>query len=123
MKISSQEFVKVLFTFQLELKMYHWKTCIYARHKASDKLIKSLLNFVDLFVESFMGKFERVKTPKEIYLRTDITDKNVISKLMNPFICFLKKWKKDLENNDELINLIEEIQTQTEKTKYLMTLR
>lgn len=123
MKISSQEFVKVLFTFQLELKMYHWKTCIYARHKASDKLIKSLLNFVDLFVESFMGKFERVKTPKEIHLRTDITDKNVISKLMNPFICFLKKWKKDLENNDELINLIEEIQTQAEKTKYLMTLR
>lgn len=122
MKISSQEFVKVLFTFQLELKMYHWKTCIYARHKATDKLMESLLKFIDLFVESFMGKYERVQTPKDIHLRTDITDKNVISKLMNPFICFLKKWKKDLKKDDELVNLIEEIQTQVEKTKYLMTL-
>jgi mannitol-1-phosphate/altronate dehydrogenase len=74
-------------------------------------------------VESYMGKYERVDTPENIQLRTTITDKNAISKLMNPFLSFLKKWKKDLEGQGEFINLIEEIQTQVEQTKYLMTLK
>jgi mannitol-1-phosphate/altronate dehydrogenase len=123
MKITSKEFVKVLFTFQHELKMYHWRTYEYPRHKATDKLMRSLLEFIDLFVESYMGKYERVDTPENIQLRTTITDKNAISKLMNPFLSFLKKWKKDLKGQGEFINLIEEIQTQVEQTKYLMTLK
>jgi hypothetical protein len=122
MKIPSQDFVKELFQFQLELKMYHWQTYKHPRHKATDKLMTELLEFIDLFVEAYMGKYKRVQTPTPIELRKNITDRNVVSKLMNPFANFLKKWKKDLVGEDEFINLIEELQIEVEKTKYLMTL-
>lgn len=122
MKIPSQDFVKELFQFQLELKMYHWQTYKHPRHRATDKLMTELLEFIDLFVEAYMGKYKRVQTPTPIELRKNITDRNVVSKLMNPFANFLKKWKKDLVGEDEFINLIEELQIEVEKTKYLMTL-
>jgi hypothetical protein len=123
MKITSQEFVKALFEFQLNLKMYHWRTFKHPRHKATDKLMSNLLEFTDLFVEAYMGKYKRVETPLNIQLKKNITDKNVVTKLMNPFVSFLKSWKKDLgEEEDEFVNLIEELQIKVEKTKYLMTL-
>lgn len=123
MKITSQEFVKTLFEFQLNLKMYHWRTFKHPRHKATDKLMSDLLEFTDLFVEAYMGKYKRVETPLNIQLKKNITDKNVVTKLMNPFVSFLKSWKKDLgEEEDEFVNLIEELQIKVEKTKYLMTL-
>lgn len=123
MKITSQEFVKTLFEFQLNLKMYHWRTFKHPRHKATDELMSDLLEFTDLFVEAYMGKYKRVETPQNIELKKNITDKNVVTKLMNPFVSFLKFWKKDLgEEEDEFVNLIEELQIKVEKTKYLMTL-
>ena len=122
MKMTSQDFVKELFQFQLELKMYHWQTFKHPRHKATDELMSELLEFIDLFVEAYMGKYKRIETPPIIELRKNITDKNAVSKLINPFASFLKKWKKDLKEEDEFINLIEELQIEVEKTKYLMTL-
>lgn len=123
MKIKSREFVKTLFEFQLNLKMYHWRTFKHPRHKATDKLMTDLLEFIDLFVEAYMGKYKRVDTPYTIELKKNITDKNAVSKLMNPFASFLKTWKKDLgEEEDEFVNLIEELEIKIEKTKYLMTL-
>lgn len=103
--------------------MYHWRTFKHPRHKATDKLMSNLLEFTDLFVEAYMGKYKRVETPLNIQLKKNITDKNVVTKLMNPFVSFLKSWKKDLgEEEDEFVNLIEELQIKVEKTKYLMTL-
>ena len=86
MKIKSREFVKTLFEFQLNLKMYHWRTFKHPRHKATDKLMTDLLEFIDLFVEAYMGKYQRVDTPYTIELKKNITDKNAVSKLMNPLL-------------------------------------
>ena len=116
-------FVKELFTFQLQLKLYHWQTFCYSRHKASDKLMDSLLDFIDTFVESFMGKYGRVHIPPNIQLNQNITDKNAITQLMNPFLCVLKRMKKEFKKDDELLNLIEEIEAKVNQTKYLMTLK
>jgi hypothetical protein len=43
-------------------KLYHWKTCNYAAHKASDELYDVLNKNIDRFVEVMLGKLngERV---------------------------------------------------------------
>jgi DNA-binding ferritin-like protein len=116
-------FVKELFTFQLQLKLYHWQTYYYSRHKAMDKLMDSLLDFIDTFIESFMGKYGRVEVPQTIQLNQNITDKNAITQLINPFLCILKRMKTEFKKDDELLNLIEEIEAKVNQTKYLMTLK
>jgi len=42
----------VLFQYQLLLKLYHWQTHSYARHKASDELHEHLVAFMDLLVNT-----------------------------------------------------------------------
>ena len=49
MKPFGDEIVRAFFTFQHELKLYHWQTKSYSRHKATDKLYEKLFGgFEDL---------------------------------------------------------------------------
>lgn len=45
-----------------ELKMYHWRTHSYARHKLADELHAGLAEAVDRFVEAAMGRYGRPNT-------------------------------------------------------------
>lgn len=119
----TKNFLKILFEFQLQLKLFHWNTKRYARHKATDKLMTALLEFIDVFVEAYLGKFNSIAQPKQICLQTDITDKNLCSKLFNPFLKFLKEWKGTFKNDTEFSNLIEELEAKVERTKYLLRLQ
>lgn len=124
MKIKSEEFITKLFQFQLQLKLYHWNTKYYSNHKATDKLMGHLLNFIDSFTESYIGKFQKINSPTSIILQKNINENSIISKVFQPFLKFLKEWKDDLEpENKEFIHLIEELETEIEKTKYLMRLK
>lgn len=40
---------------QSQLRLYHWQTKSYARHKASDKLISKIVELSDTFIETFIG--------------------------------------------------------------------
>ena len=42
-----------------QIKMHHWCTLSYAKHKALDELHSSLSDKVDLFIESWMGRFKK----------------------------------------------------------------
>ena len=49
--MSVSNVLPVLLQYQLLLKMYHWQTHSYARHKASDELYDQLSAFIDQLVE------------------------------------------------------------------------
>ena len=51
----------VNFFFQLreQIKLYHWQTHSYARHKATDDVITALDETIDEYVETYMGKYGR----------------------------------------------------------------
>ena len=38
------------------VKLYHWKTYSYATHEATDKLYKELNEYIDEFIEVYLGK-------------------------------------------------------------------
>ena len=55
------QLIHFFFTFRDQIKIYHWQTSSYARHKATDDVIKALDEHIDLFVEIWMGKYGRPK--------------------------------------------------------------
>ena len=44
-----------------QLKLYHWQTLMFSRHKASDMTIEKLDVLIDRYVEVYMGKYGRSK--------------------------------------------------------------
>ena len=121
--MKSKDLVQKLFQFQSELKLYHWQTFSYARHKASDKLVSTTIDFIDIFIESYMGKYQRVRSPNTITIRTGINDTNVVKKVIEPFLAFLKEFDVIFRQDTELINLKDEFVASIQKTKYLFTLK
>ena len=57
--------VNFFLTLQAQLKIMHWQTKGYARHKALDDTFGELLDLVDTFVEEAMGKYGRFKLDEE----------------------------------------------------------
>jgi hypothetical protein len=60
---------KFLFEYFLgllgQIKVFHWATMNYSKHKALDDLHSSLSNDVDELMEVYIGKFER--QPLEVF--------------------------------------------------------
>ena len=77
---SLSELVPVLLQYQLLLKMYHWQTHVYARHKASDELYDKLTEFIDHLVE--YGSARTRLTVKNQPIRVqNMTDDNAVDLL------------------------------------------
>lgn len=49
------EIAMIFLAFRNQLKIYHWQTTSYARHKASDRLISSITEQIDRFMETLQG--------------------------------------------------------------------
>jgi hypothetical protein len=118
----------VHFFFQLrdQLKIYHWQTSSYARHKATDDLIKELDEHIDLFVEIWMGKYGRVKltrTTQTIEVK-NMSEKTAI-KFVKDAIQYLQgPLTRSLKGTDtDLMNIRDEIIGDLNKVLYLFTLQ
>ena len=53
--------INFFLTLQCQIKILHWQTKGYARHKALDETLDELYDVVDQFVEEAMGKYGRFK--------------------------------------------------------------
>jgi len=82
--------VPTLYSFRQQLHIYHLQTKKYGRHKASDELLESLTNFIDTFIETYSGKYGRVKFEGPIHITIDnLSDENGMSFLDNMINYFL----------------------------------
>ena len=114
------EFVEFFFKLQHNLKLYHWTTNSFARHNASDKLGISLLPLIDKFMESYQGRYGKIKNGSFNMSVKIYNDKEAVE--------FLKLALKSLETIDytelptELTNIIDEIKSEIGNTLYLFTL-
>lgn len=121
----SESIIKAFFHMTLNIKLYHWQTRVYARHKASDDLLNELLALIDTFVEVYIGKYNRPsfkeKTPITVI---DLSDDEIIITL-NKYVSFLvKELPKYIQQDDtELLNIRDEMLQLINKTLYLFTLQ
>ena len=114
-------------TVRDQMKLYHWQTHSYARHKASDKFVSRLTEKIDAFMEEIQGsRGMRLTLPektRKIELE-NMTNGEAVSFLQN-----FSKWLQDklpklLKKSDsDLLNLRDEILGLTNNTLYLFTLK
>ena len=114
-----------MMTLRDQVKLYHWQTLSYPRHKATDDLVSSLDEKIDSFVETYMGKYGRPKlsgSRTTIHLR-NFHDKQGPALLKEAIDWLTHSLPKRLKSTDtDLLNIRDEIVGDLNKTLYLFTL-
>lgn len=122
----SAQIIHFFFNMRDQLKLYHWQTAEFARHKASDDLIKELDELMDLYVEVYMGKYGRPKiTPSTNTSTVRNLSEKAAEKYVKGCIEYLNgPLTKSLKGTDtDLANIRDEMLTNLNKVLYLFTLK
>ena len=114
--------VNFFFTLQLNLKIYHWNTTSYPRHKASDELGGKMLELVDKFVEIFIGRYKVKPNIERIKIENVFTTDNGNEDLLNQSIKYLEDLNSMIKDSD-LLNIRDEMLGEINQTLYLYRLK
>ena len=122
MNISSN--VNFFLGLQCQIKIMHWQTKGYARHKALDDTFGELLDLVDSFVEEAMGKYGRFELEEETKTIQLLNLSEIDTKAMVETVCeALIQYNDQFEETDtNLLNIRDEMLGLFQKLKYLLTL-
>ena len=119
-----QEILEYLMQHINQIRLYHWKTSSFARHKATDKYIKIVDPLIDNVIESLQGGREMRINDKFRTQYMCLTDKNST--------LYLKTYKDWLEqsfplllneNETDILNLRDELLAAVNRLMYLFTLK
>lgn len=119
---SGGDIVTHLLTIRNQVKLYHWQTGSFARHKATDDLTAALDTSIDTFVESYMGRYGRPKVTGSIKLH------NFSEEAARKFVAKETKYlanelpRKIGKSDTDLLNVRDEILGELNKVLYLFTL-
>jgi hypothetical protein len=121
-KTSGGDIVSHLLTIRNQVKLYHWQTGSFARHKATDDLTATLDTNIDAFVESYMGRYGRPKVRGSIKLHnfSEAAAKSFVAKETKYLSSELPR--KIGKNDTDLLNLRDTILGDLTKVLYLFTL-
>ena len=115
----------VFLSIRDNVKIYHWQTKSYSRHKASDKLSNLLGDLMDKFLEVMQGsRNTRIQINSLPIIIKNQTDASIVT--------ILKQFRDWLVKNDglpsfltktdtELLNIRDEILAAVNQTLYLFT--
>lgn len=106
------------------VKLYHWKTSVYAQHKATDDLYDKLNDNIDTFVETMLGKTgSRVNLTrvKSIPLN-DYSSVSEFNKKIKQYIQFLINLDiGNANNNGDLLTIRDDLLGNMNQFEYLLT--
>ncbi len=118
--------IQFLFTLRTQIKLYHWQTNSYSRHKATDSAVDTLDEHIDKYVEVYSGKYGR---PKLRGTQGNVTVKNLNEKQIVTFIQTAVKllttsFVASLDKTDtDLFNIRDEMLGDLHQLLYLFSLR
>jgi hypothetical protein len=120
----SEEIIKVFFHMTLNVKLYHWQTTLYSRHKATCELFASIIDLTDNFVETYIGRYTRPNFEEDFQINVSQISDEEARNMIQQYILFLKKEvPKQLKQHDtDLLNIRDELLASLNKTLYLFTL-
>ena len=113
-----------LLTLHNQLKIHHWQTKSYAEHQALGGAYDEFSDLIDEFIEVFMGKYGRIESKNgfkiELSNYNDISPTDFVDKYVDYLV---NELPKSLEKTDtDLLNIRDEMLSQLNKLKYLLTL-
>ena len=124
-KRSDNRLVNFFFSLQNQIRVYHWQTNSYARHKATDGFLGKLDDNVDKFMEVYQGKYGKLKigsNPIETASGHLTDDQSIL--YLKEAIKFLSSLESEgiLSSKDtDLLNIRDEIVGDINQTLYLFT--
>ena len=118
-----ETYINDLLKIQQQLRIFHWQTKSYARHKAYGEAYDDLSDLIDSFVEVHMGKYGRFELVKESIELTNLSDTSV-KEFINSSIDYLIGLGAQLsgDKDTDLLNIRDEMLQTLNKLKYLLTL-
>lgn len=122
----SAQHIHFFFNMREQLKLYHWQTGVFARHKATDDVISALDKAIDLFVEVYMGKYGRpniTRTTNVIQIK-NMSEKSAVKFVKDCLVYLQTGLAKGLKPTDtDLFNIRDEMAGELNQLLYLFTLR
>jgi hypothetical protein len=107
------------------VKIYHWITKSYPRHKATDDFVENMDELIDRFVEVYIGRHGRKDLSKTMTLELPILNESAVTK----YLAEARTWLSDklphmLDKKDtDLINIRDEMLAEINQALYLFTLQ
>lgn len=118
-----QSYIFNLMQFQTQVKIWHWQTKIYSKHKAMGELYDFVSTQLDEFTETAMGKYGRVEVGDVNYKFVNLSD-NAVNEAIDKVISDCISLGSSIQKEDtDLLNLRDEVIGNLNKTKYLLTLK
>lgn len=108
------------------VKLYHWNTLSYPRHKATDQFVENVDKLTDSFVEVYIGRYGRDPLMnKELTLKLPaFTEKSIVTFLEESRVWLEKEIPKLIKPKDtDLFNIRDEILAEINQALYLFTLK
>ena len=119
-------FVLYFFDLSNNIKLYHWTTTCFARHKACDELLSAIIELSDKFMEVYMGKYGRpqVSARDNKLVLKSLTDKTAVEFVRKAIKVLHEDLSKQLKDTDvDLLNIRDEILAKLNQTLYLFSLQ
>ena len=122
----STPIVQFYVTLRNAVKIYHWNTKSYPRHKATDQFVENIDKLTDSFIEVYIGRYGRdadLGKTKTITL-PGFTEKSIIKFFEDARIWLSEKLPKLISEKDtDLLNIRDEILGEINQTLYLFSLK
>lgn len=118
--------INFFFSMREQIKVFHWQTYIFARHKATDDVIEALDKSIDKYVEIYMGKYGR---PKLTGSTNSVKIQNMADKTAGKFIMSCIAYlqgplvKRLKPTDTDLVNIRDEMLGELNQLVYLYTLK
>jgi len=111
--------------FVAQVRLYHWQTHVYARHRATDRLLKNLEPLVDRFVEVMIGRFGRrpsLDGVGERFAPRDLDDA-AATEYVKEFASFLESGSKIFDPpSSDLTSIRDNLLEELNRARYAFTL-
>ena len=114
-----------LMTAHNQFKIFHWQTKSFAQHKAFGEIYESLGENMDEFIETYMGRYQRIYASKGRFLiNLDNYSESYLA-FVDAFIYFLQDELPTClgPKDTDLLNIRDEILGNVNQLKYLLTFR
>ena len=122
----SAAIIQFYVTLRNAVKVYHWNTTSYPRHKATDQFVENIDKLTDSFVEIYIGRYGReAALGKEMVITLPgFTEKSIIKFFEEARVWLSTKVPKLISEKDtDLLNIRDEILGEINQALYLFTLK
>jgi hypothetical protein len=124
--MKSSQLVQFFFSIEHSIKLYHWQTRSFSRHKATDNLVETIHGITDRFMEVYQGKdkYGKLSISNDLNISITVLNDNTAVQYLKDIVSALSNFEKNgvIDSSDtDLLNIRDELLAVVNTTIYLFT--